>query len=461
MKQNAETEIDLLLRRHARRGGGAARVFDDGGGAQDDASRRAGGGAHLDADELNAFAEGMLPAPARARYASHLADCDSCRKVVTELALVNSAAMEEEERVAVAPVSSPKSSWREWIAALFSPPVLRFAVPAFGLLIVGFILFAVMQTRRNNSTLVAQNGEKQATVSNANTSAVPQDYKAADSSTAAQPNASRESTAQDQKVIVPGEQGGVTVPPVQKPLVTPDAKNPEQARTETVPAEPTTVDKVTGGKRDEDRRQDEEAQRNEPLRERGRARDEERAAASIAPPSPASSAGAVSMAKEKSEVAKEAPKDQPARPSSNVILDGASADSNEINSSQNKGYGGAKTPNATLSARKRAAAPRNNTAETKTGEDDARNDAYETRRVGGRTFRRQGGAWIDTAYNSSRRIIPVRRGTEQYRALVADEPSIGSISSQLDGAVIIVWKDRAYRIDGGAAAGERTERKRN
>ena len=41
---------------------------------------------HLDADELNAFAEGALPAAARSRYVSHLADCDDCRRAVTELA---------------------------------------------------------------------------------------------------------------------------------------------------------------------------------------------------------------------------------------------------------------------------------------------------------------------------------------------------------------------------------------
>ena len=34
---------------------------------------------HLDADELNSYAEGMVPAPARVRYTEHLADCDLCR----------------------------------------------------------------------------------------------------------------------------------------------------------------------------------------------------------------------------------------------------------------------------------------------------------------------------------------------------------------------------------------------
>jgi hypothetical protein len=38
------------------------------------------------------------------------------------------------------------------------------------------------------------------------------------------------------------------------------------------------------------------------------------------------------------------------------------------------------------------------------------------------------------------------RGSEQFRALVADEPEIKKIAEQLDGEVIVVWKGRAYRI---------------
>ena len=38
------------------------------------------------------------------------------------------------------------------------------------------------------------------------------------------------------------------------------------------------------------------------------------------------------------------------------------------------------------------------------------------------------------------------RGSEQFRALIADEPVIGTIAKQLDGEVIVVWKGHAYRI---------------
>jgi hypothetical protein len=40
----------------------------------------------------------------------------------------------------------------------------------------------------------------------------------------------------------------------------------------------------------------------------------------------------------------------------------------------------------------------------------------------------------------------VRRNSEQYRALIADEPELRRISDALGGEVTVVWKGRAYRI---------------
>jgi hypothetical protein len=40
----------------------------------------------------------------------------------------------------------------------------------------------------------------------------------------------------------------------------------------------------------------------------------------------------------------------------------------------------------------------------------------------------------------------VARGSDAYRALVADIPEIGRIASSLGGEVIVVVKGRAYRV---------------
>jgi hypothetical protein len=84
--------------------------------------------------------------------------------------------------------------------------------------------------------------------------------------------------------------------------------------------------------------------------------------------------------------------------------------------------------------------------EAKAGRGGDREQRAATRSVGGRSFRREGGVWIDTAYRQSQATVTVRRDSEQYRALVADEPEIGRISRALGGEAVIVWKGRAYRV---------------
>ena len=69
-----------------------------------------------------------------------------------------------------------------------------------------------------------------------------------------------------------------------------------------------------------------------------------------------------------------------------------------------------------------------------------------TRSVAGRRFQKKGGVWIDTGYDSSKDTVTLKRGSEQYRALVADEPAIKTIADELDGEIIVVWKGHTYRI---------------
>src|SRR5215211_5826466 len=77
MRHETNNEMDLLLRRLSRRGNVGARDGETGASDQQ----------HLDVDELSSYAQNVLPPAARARYTEHLAECVSCRKLVTELAL--------------------------------------------------------------------------------------------------------------------------------------------------------------------------------------------------------------------------------------------------------------------------------------------------------------------------------------------------------------------------------------
>ena len=88
MKEANNNEIDLMLRSLAREQSAAA-----GHPREDGAPAANQGQLHLDADELNAYAENALPSTARLLYTEHLADCERCRKLVVELSLASGASV--------------------------------------------------------------------------------------------------------------------------------------------------------------------------------------------------------------------------------------------------------------------------------------------------------------------------------------------------------------------------------
>src|SRR5437763_865283 len=147
MREGFDKEIDSLLRRRART---AVVARPRGNGA--DASQT---DVHLDADCLSAFAEGLMPAPARVNAASHLAECDECRSTVVRLARAAGVEGELERRAAVpASVASAKPARRrEWLAAIFAPRVLRYAAPALALLLVAAVTFVALRSRRGEERL--------------------------------------------------------------------------------------------------------------------------------------------------------------------------------------------------------------------------------------------------------------------------------------------------------------------
>src|SRR5688572_22594181 len=119
MRPERNNDIDLLLRQLSRRNGVPVSESEQ---------------QHLDADELNSFVANALPAAARARYTEHLADCSSCRKLVAQLSASHGLLPVQQSEGSVAP-----SGLKSFLASLFSPMVLRFAVPALGLIVIAAI----------------------------------------------------------------------------------------------------------------------------------------------------------------------------------------------------------------------------------------------------------------------------------------------------------------------------------
>jgi hypothetical protein len=75
-----------------------------------------------------------------------------------------------------------------------------------------------------------------------------------------------------------------------------------------------------------------------------------------------------------------------------------------------------------------------------------RGENEPTRTVAGRRFYQRDGVWFDTSFKSGMAVTSVTRGSDQYRALVADEPEIATIANQLNGQIYVVWKGRGYHI---------------
>jgi hypothetical protein len=386
MRQETNNEMDLLLRRLSRRGDEGAR---DGGTGPGDR--------HLDVDELSSYAQNVLPPAARARYTEHLSECVSCRKLVTELALSLGAV------TAAAPVKTglAATGLKAFLASLFSPMVLRYAVPALGVLLVMVVGFVALR-RQARDEFVAQVG-------------VQQKQRAAE-------------TAEPGEVApTPPPREGFHDSQQSKPD---NQQPPVGQRTERRRDADTSEGAATGAAA---------APVTKPVDEVSTSETRPAAVAVEAPPAAPKVAAAQEESKETSEdkKAEAPPKKQPE--TSDFVSDGAKADSNKAANEaparrvselpvQNRGDRGLQ-------------ALRPGSARSRDDKDET-----ETRSVAGRNFKKERGIWVDTAYDSSTRIRNLARGSESFRAFVADEPAINTIAEQLDGEVIVVWKGRAYRI---------------
>jgi outer membrane biosynthesis protein TonB len=374
MKHETNNEMDLLLRRLGRR--------DDAVVSED----------HLDADELNAYAENALPAAARARYTMHLAECASCRSLVVQLS--SSAGVVAATDSAAVP---EPSGFRKFLASLFTPMVLRYAAPALGLIVVAVIGFVVVR-RNQPEGYVAQNTASETQQQPVTSPAASGSEKLVYSVTNPTPSPGRVDEERKQK----NEPAQPAPPPNAPPSVT------------SVEADVPKEKAVAQPKREE-----QVAAANEPP------------PVKTAPaPTPEQSPRAAETEAAKNEV-----KVQPvAGPqTADKALRRAQRDDKDS-------FARAKKPADSVSA---AAPASGSGAKIQAGVDDA---TANTRTVAGRRFRKQGGVWVDTAYDSSKDAVTLARGSEQYRALVADEPAIKTIADQLEGEIIVVWKGHTYRI---------------
>lgn len=384
MKDAEQNSIDLLLRSFARRNTGTK--------SHDSREVFSENSAHLDADELNAFAEGMLPAPARTRYTEHLADCANCRSVVIQLSSAAGVAVERKE----VEKRSITTFW-ERITAISAQPLLRYALPAIVLAsILGIGLLALRNEGPGDFVAQHQPAAQPQNLNESNQAipaGSPAQIETVSKDTAAAPTRSATVPVEGPKAETADTSLGRTDKAVPKSRAEAEAQPGEQTPTfapeVNTPAAPpalpayTARDRVgTFSKEGSFKREAQRAQGEEDKLQTGDADTGNRQAAAKSAANP-STGGVQGLITER------------------------------------RAYG------------------------VKNKKDSAAED--ETRTVSGKRFVHKGDAWVDTAYNGSA-TTNVKRGSEQYRALVADEPSIRMFADQLGGEVIVVWKGRAYRI---------------
>jgi hypothetical protein len=378
MKNAENKEIDLLLKDFANRLDRKQQAI----------------GEHLDADELSSFAEGVLPAATRSLYTAHLADCERCREIVTHLAVASGEAFQQKHQ------TTERAGVWSFLAEIFTPKVMRYALPALSVLIVAAIGLMLLRQRqpehvaRPNQTAVstpataplddqvAQSREAPAVGQSARSETSPK--KQVESKT-------REAAAEDERAK------DVNKAPTENDSLSAESKNAagskrEVARNETRPA-------VAG-----------------------------RVMADAPAPSPA-------KAKEAAAEANEETVKRPDQPAPSVTVS-KSAD-REVRDREQEAAKKTTIVGGFSSLRRQMPSV-----------DKSKSDAQsaETRNVAGRRFRRVDNGWVDTEYNSSAAVTNVARGSEQYRALIGDEPGLRTISEELDGIVTVVWKGKAYRI---------------
>ncbi len=341
--------------------------------------------AHPDADEISAFAENALPEKARRRYAAHFADCGSCRENLSELILLNAENESEtpEEKKEIT-IAAPVIPWYR---KLFAFPNIAYAMGALVLAFTGLTAFIVLQNFTSENLNVARTSN---TNSIDRASAPMQGDPLMETSNTA-------SNANSATNISPLNSPDTSV---QSPLnkSAGETNLPEQTRQESLPldeadstsAKPSATPAPTEGAKIQ--QSDKENLPTTPMSADGVTVAESQ---TMPPPAPAPKPAA----RKKIET----------EDSANVTLSERSSGKDDNENRKSAG-------SANLSG--------------------------ERQQIGGKTFTRKDRVWYDSAYRNQP-TTNVRRGTNDYKKL---DSGLRSITDKLAGVVVIVWKEKAYRI---------------
>jgi hypothetical protein len=422
--QPEDSQIDVLLKRYGRE------------------ARSGAPAEHLDADELNAFAEGAAPASARSRYVSHLAECDDCRTLVTQLSIAAGATA----NIGAGAIETASGSFWQKLTSFFAPPMLRYGAFAAVLVVAVGVTFLALRNQHDSAPRVAQNvqanetqvsalkpSDQAAPIAGQNAPTSPSPSGTTSQLAESVPLRKDEAKAADTTALPPKpEKDGATS--ADQPLSMRGAEPAIAKQQETRQQQPSFAPPPPGeaGRAQTQSREDRDAQR----------------VASVSGPRKSEpsdklkgmdrSSGGISQTRTaeggdnragNNQAMNQQSTNQQNQQNQNRLLDSNSDATRQGNLAVNR----ARDEESTETAKKPA---------TSVARSDEKK-VLETRSAGGHKFRRQGNAWVDSKFKSSMSITNVARGSDAFRAL---DSAVRSIAEQLGGEVIVVSKGKAYRI---------------
>ncbi|MFZ1702599.1 MAG: hypothetical protein WBO10_03175 [Pyrinomonadaceae bacterium] len=379
MELKFDKEIDVLLRKSR----------DDRGVLVGDAPPEPK--KHLDADAIAAFVENAVPNRTRSLYMEHFADCDPCRKLLSQNILMNQTAVATTAEVVAAPVAAGVVPWYQ---RLFRTPNIAIAMGALVLAFSGVLGFLLVQNRESSNATISQVGE--------NEMQKPASYSDNDTAAAAPANIAANAvaeTAETDNGLIDSQKLA------SKPAASPGGSlgenkadtfgrlQPESDKEFAMAEKPSSVPKPV----------------------------------TAAPPP--------------------APGDDRKAPAS-IVTDGADSRSRaEESKDEDTALAKRKASESRrdLPASPVKAGPTRGAGPVQNNSNQVNNQVFEmavTRVVGGKTFENRDGAWYDRAYKNQK-TNNYRRATDDYKKL---DRGLRSIADNLGGTVVMMWKDKAYRI---------------
>ena len=364
---------------------------------------------HLDADEISAFAENAMPEKSRALHMAHLADCDRCRKILSNLLVMNSEAAPATTSPSVITIAERTP----WYKRLFLFPNLAYVMGSLVLIFSAFLGYTIIQ----------KSGEGTATISQATAPAETKGGPSFQNDLPLQEGAASANTMANSAANMSSAPNSLSSNSNASALGRTD--NQRGPAADMKAAENNFANDGVGAVSESVTVTPPAAATQPTLSEPKAARDKDEAAAKEKTKSQTTVDVVGAMDAQKNDLPLNG------RQMSQLQLPSPSAQSGPMKNNDSQ-YN---RQLENMDRRRAAAAKKSTTREEE-------NATAGTRAVGGKTFERKQGVWYDVAYQG-RPTINVRRGSAEFNKLDA---GLKSIANSLSGTAVIVWGAKAYRI---------------